>query len=81
MGLWVVSLTADVVVVADSEREAHEAVEMHYSDLRVDDFGTFVVRRVRGGGDLPDGWDLDDKPLGSGLAVYRHLADDERMGE
>lgn len=77
MGLWVVNLTTDVVVVADSEREAHEAANMGFDELNFGDFGTFAVREVRSEDDLPDGWDPDDKPLGSSLACYRHLVDDE----
>ncbi len=76
MGLWVVNLTADVVVVADSEREAHEAANMGFDELSFADFGTFAVREVKTADDMPDGWDLDDKPLGDSRACYRHLVDE-----
>ncbi len=73
MALFVVNLTVDVVVEAETQRVAHEAVNMGFGDLVAGDFGAFVVREVKSEDDLPDGWDADDRPLGSSLAIYRHL--------
>ena len=73
MALFVVNLTADVVVEAETQREAHEAARVGVDDLDAVDFGSFVVREVKCEDDLPDGWDADDRPLGSSLAIYRHL--------
>ena len=73
MALFVVNLTADVVVEAETQREAHEAVSMGFGDLDAVDFGAFVVREVRCIDDLPDGWDLDSKILGTTVPIHQRL--------
>ena len=79
MALFVVNLTVDVVVSAEDKAGATRAAVRNLADIADDDFGAFVVREVKGEGDLPDGWDLDDRPLGDSRAICKHL--DERRGE
>jgi hypothetical protein len=73
MGLYVVNLTVDVVVVADDNASAAEAAVRNVENIDENDFGVFVVREVKTEDDLPDGWDLDDKPTGDFRAIYMHL--------
>lgn len=73
MALFVVNLMVDVVVSAEDKADATRVAVRNLADIADDDFGAFVVREVHSEEDLPDGWDLDDRPLGNIRAIYKHL--------
>lgn len=69
MALFVVNLTADVVVEAESASHAHGAVYDGFGHISFREFGTFVLREVKCEADIPDGYGMRSTPINTDAAI------------